>query len=130
MLKGPPLIPRDSEWLTKSGLKVNESKTALCLFHKRDTTPISILLNGNLVTSKSTINVLGVIFDCKLNWSEHISMAITKANKALNAVRLIKRFFTSKQLVQIVTSNVYSVLFYNSEIWHLQNLNGRLKQKF
>ena len=32
-------------WLTKSGLKVNESKTELCLFYKKDTTPIKITLN-------------------------------------------------------------------------------------
>ena len=49
--------------------------------------------------------------------------------KALTAIRLIKRFFTTKELLQLITSNFYSVLYYNSEIWHLQSLKVNLKQK-
>ena len=51
------------KWLTDSGMKVNENKTELCLFHKRDTTPITLNLNGKLILSKKTINILGVISD-------------------------------------------------------------------
>ena len=32
-------------WLKKSGLKVNKTKTELCLFFKKDTHPIEITLN-------------------------------------------------------------------------------------
>ena len=45
------------------------------------------------------------------------------------AIRLIKSFFTTKELLQLVTSNFYSVLYYNSEIWHLQSLKTNLKQR-
>ena len=72
---------------------------------------------------------MGVIFDQKLQWSAHISQCISKSSKALNAIRLIKRFFSIKELLQIVTANFYSILYYNSEIWHLQSLNVNLKQK-
>ena len=47
-------------WLLNSGMKVNEQKTDLSLFYKRDTTPITITLNGQLVNSNKSINVLGV----------------------------------------------------------------------
>ena len=47
-------------WLLNSGMKVNEQKTDFCLFYKRDTTPITITLNGQLVNSNKSINVLGV----------------------------------------------------------------------
>ena len=110
-------------------MKVNESKTELCLFHKVDTTPINVSINGNMVTSKRSINVLGVIFDSKLQWSDQISHTIKRSMNALNAIRLIRRFFKKDELLQLVTSNFYSILFYNSEIWHLPSLKSTLKQK-
>ena len=38
-------LGRISEWLTKSGLKVNEANTELCLFNKQDSIPIQIVIN-------------------------------------------------------------------------------------
>ena len=72
--------------------------------------------------SSKTINVLGVLFDQKLQWSDHIASCIAKSNRALSAIRLIRKFFTTKELLQLVTC-------YNSEIWHLQSLKVNLKQK-
>ena len=43
------------------------------------------------------------------------------------AIRLIKPYFTQNELLQIITSNFYSVLFYNSEVWHLSTLHQSLK---
>ena len=81
------------DWLTNSGMKVNEAKTDVCLFHRGDTTPISLNINGTTITSNTKINILGVIFDSKLQWSEHISHAIKRATGALNAIRLIRKLF-------------------------------------
>ena len=55
-----------TKWLKDSGLKVNEAKTELCLFHRNDTQKISITLNGKQIFSKKSMGVLGVIFYCKL----------------------------------------------------------------
>ena len=35
----------------------------------------------------------GVVFDSKLNWSDHIVYAINWASWALNAIKLIRKFF-------------------------------------
>ena len=110
-------------------MKINDSKTCLCLFYNKDTTPIEIKLNNSTIRSEKNKNVLGVIFDQKLQWSDHIAQCISKSSKALNAIRLIRRFFSTKELLQIITANFYSILYYNSEIWHLQSLNANLKQK-
>ena len=122
-------LERIISWLTKSGMVVNESKTDLCVFHRNDCTPIVLEINGRFIISKKTINVLGVIFDTKLQWTEHVGKCCSKALKALNAIKLIKRYFTKDELLQLITSNVLSILYYNSEIWHLPNLKGNLKQK-
>ena len=122
-------LERIKKWLTQSGMKVNESKTCLSLFCSQDTTPIEITLNTVPIKSTTTINVLGVIFDQKLQWVSHISQCIAKSNKALAAIRMIRKFFNTNELLQLVTSNFYSILYYNSEIWHLPSLNANLKQK-
>ena len=122
-------LERIVKWLSESGLKVNEAKTELCLFFKRDTTPIHFSLNGKILTSKNKINVLGVIFDSKLQWGDQVAHSIQRANAALNAIRIISKYFNTKELLQLITSNFYSILFYNSEIWHLPTLKTNFKQK-
>ena len=57
-----------TKWLKDSGLKVNESKTELCLFHRKDCPQITIRLNQKTVNSKTSMNVLGITFDSKLQW--------------------------------------------------------------
>ena len=86
-------------WLRQSGIKVNEAKTCLCLFFHRDTAPIEITLDGIKMRSNASIKVLGVIFDQKLQWSDHIAHCSKKSSKALIAIGIIKRFFTTKELL-------------------------------
>ena len=38
-------------------------------------------------------------------------------------------FFNKTELLQLITSNVFSILYYNLEIWHLPSLKTGLKQK-
>ena len=118
-----------TNWLKDSGLKVNESKTEMCLFYKKDLPLVSLNLNGNDLLSKDNMNVLGVAFDCKLNWQIHIKKAITKAKSSLHAIQLINKHFTRKEVLQLITSNYYSVLYYNSEIWHLPSLTNPAKKQ-
>ena len=86
-------------------MKVNEAKTCLCLFYHRETAPIEITLNNTIIKSDSSINVLGVIFDQKLQWSDHIEHCISKSSKALTAIRLIKKFYNTTELLKLITSN-------------------------
>ena len=91
--------------------------------------PVEIEINNVMVKSVTFMNVLGVCFDLKLTWSKHIANTINKANMALHAIRLIKKYFNSTKILQLLTSNFYSILYYNSEIWHIPNLKPELKQK-
>ena len=120
---------RLSNWLRQSGLKVNDSKTEVCLFHRKDHPQIQITITNTTIPSKDRINVLGIIFDSKLQWQYQIQNTINKSKKSLNALILIRKYFTKKQLRQIITSNYYSTLYYNSEVWLLPTLQPRLKQK-
>ena len=91
--------------------------------------PLVININGKFIISKRIINVLGITFDSKLQWSEQVALCSSKAIKAINAIRLRKRYFTKSELLQLITAHVYSLLYYNSEIWHIASLKSNLKTK-
>ena len=73
------------------------------------------------------MNVLGVLFDSKLNWSMQVANSISKANKALFALKLIKKFFTQNEMRTLLDSNFYSILYYNAVIWLTPALKSDLK---
>ena len=117
------------KWLKDSGLKVNDAKTDICLFYKADTLPIQIEINGCEIRSNPTINVLGVIFDSKMQWGPQVENVIKKSNKAKHAISLIRKYFNKLELAALLTSNFYSILYYNSDVWLIPSLKPQLKQQ-
>jgi hypothetical protein len=105
------------KWLIDSGLVVNSSKTDLRLFHRNDQPEVHVRISGSLFKSNKSMNVLGVIFDCKLDWSKHVALTIKKSNSALFAVKMIKKYFKPNEQKILLHAYYYSVLYYNSEIW-------------
>ena len=75
------------------------------------------------------MNVLGVLFDSRLQWGDQIAHAIKKSNTVLHCVKQIKYYFNQNELLQILTSTYYSVKYYNSEIWNIPTLRANAKQK-
>jgi hypothetical protein len=73
------------------------------------------------------MKVLGVLFDSKLNWQSHLQLAITKSKKALQAIKMIKNYFTKGELLTLLISNYYSILYYNAEIWLIPSLTHQAK---
>jgi hypothetical protein len=116
------------KWLKGSGLKVNETKTELCIFHRSGNTDGNLLIDNDLITSKNEINVLGITFDSKLQWSSQVSRAIRGANTSLQAIKLIRKYFTTPKIIQLLTSNFYSKFYYGSEVWYIPTLNRNCKK--
>ena len=77
------------KWLKDSSLKVNEGKTEICLFYRKDTPQVVISVSGVIVESKYHMNILGIMFDSKLTWAKHVTIQTNKANSALHAIKLI-----------------------------------------
>ena len=72
-----------TKWLKNSGLVVNEEKTELCLFYKTEQPTVELSINGKIIRSKKSINVLGIVFDSQMKWNEQVAQAITKSKRAL-----------------------------------------------
>jgi hypothetical protein len=79
--------------------------------------------------SQKSMNVLGVIFDCKLDWKTQVAIAIKKANKSLYAIRMIKKYFNPNELKILLNSHFFPILYYYSEIWLTPSLQTGLKQQ-
>ena len=105
--------------MTASGLKINEAKTEICIFHRNIEISINVTLNNMQIASKNTINILGIIFDSQLKWNEQYSKAIKEANMNLYAIKRIAKFFNKEERLTLITSLYYSKLYYGSEVWHL-----------
>ena len=71
-------IEAKTKWLKQSGLKVNDAKTELCVFHRTDTRPVEINFNDSMLQSKNHINVLGITFDTKLQWHLQVAQSFSK----------------------------------------------------
>jgi ligand-binding SRPBCC domain-containing protein len=59
--------------------------------------------------------------------SGQVANCIHKVNKAVSAMEVIQRFFTTNERLQLLTRNYYSILFYNSEVWNIETLKETLK---
>jgi hypothetical protein len=118
-----------AKWLKSSGLKVNDSKTEVCIFYRKIKTEIEIELDGFQIKSKQNIKILGMIFDSHMTWDEQINNSIKNANRSLFALKVIKKYFNKDELKDLVTSLYFSQLFYGSEVWHLPDLSFLQKKK-
>ena len=87
------------------------------------------MINETLITSNPTINVLGIIFDSKLQWGPQIENTIKKSNKPKHALLLIKKYFNKTELSTLLTTNFYSILYYNCGVWMIPSLKPQLKQQ-
>ena len=84
---------------------------------------------GLRIKSGNVINVLGIRFDSKLKWNEHVDMAIKGANVSLFGIRMIKKYFTPEETRNMITAIFYSKLYYGAEIWHFPGLARDLHKK-
>ena len=91
--------------------------------------PVVLTINDIVLKSKNSIKVLGITFDAKLQWHLQVCNTVTKSKRALHAINLIKKYFTNKQLLELITSNYLSILYYNADVWVLPSLAPNLQQK-
>ena len=116
-------------WMSGSGLKVNVEKTEMVVFHRYETGRSEIRVANTVIKSKPTMKVLGIQFDSRLSWDNQVDSAILNSRKSLHALRSVRTFFTDNEMIKLVTSNVYSKMYYGSQVWLLPNLKEKLFTK-
>ena len=91
-----------------------------------DTSKGKIEIGNITVVSSQQLGCLGVILDNRLTWDKQIDKAITDSRKALQAVKIVRRYFSKEETAKLVTSLVFSRLYYGCEAWLLPTLKEDL----
>jgi len=73
--------------------------------------------------------VLGVLFNQNLNWSENVYHRINSCQKVLHGLKLLRKYFTQDGFKNVMTSFLFSKLFYAFEVWSYDLLKYDCKIK-
>ena len=102
-------------------INVPKTKEMLIYFgHKYPTSSVpNVRINDGFVERVSTYKLLGVVFNDKLTWNDHIDYIINKASKRIFCIsQLIRARVSESDIVIIYSSIVRSILEYCCEVWH------------
>jgi len=111
--------------LRKLGMVVNETKTEIVCFTKsKDPREEDFSVNGKCVKSKPFLKALGITFDHRMKWSEHVKQLSGKVRRLLCGLKIIRKKLTEEQTNVLVTSQVLSVLYYAAPVWLTPHLQG------
>jgi len=111
------------DWLTNNGMKVNIAKTELVVFGRKYT-EIQVDIKGVNLCSKKTMRVLGVSFDYKMEWSNHINDVTKAVQKIQFGIRCLKKFLEPSELLMLVTTLGFSKLYYGAAVWLSRSLHS------
>jgi len=106
------------------GMKVNESKTEIVLFGK-DPPKVLVNVRGFPVKLKGSIKALGVLIDKELTWREHITSLRKRISSIIGGMRLIRNKLTQEPSTMVVTSQIFSILYYSCPVWLTPALNRK-----
>jgi hypothetical protein len=68
------------KWLKKWKIKVNESRSSHITFTLRKSHCPAVNINQTIIPHTEVVKYLGLHFDCRLNWKEHIAKKIKQIN--------------------------------------------------
>jgi hypothetical protein len=108
-----PEIENFKMWCRDHCMEINEKKTKIMniCFSRNPISPVSFFDN---VTS---LKVLGLIFNCKLNWSDQLSAICSKISKRLYILRVLKPLMSHDQLVFVFNQTIRAVFEYASPVF-------------
>ena len=76
------------------------------------------LLLNSIVEICDNFKYLGITFDCKLKWSNHCTLIVSKCKQRLFFLRLLNSFGVKNDILHIFyTSMIESIICYNISLW-------------
>jgi hypothetical protein len=111
------------EWAKNNKLKFNENKSKVMLMSRRrrlEKKEIEIYLNNKILTQVNSIKYLGIIFDSKLTFREHINYVEEKCTKlifSLSKSAKITWGLKHEALKTIYTGGILPLLLYGAPVW-------------
>ena len=79
-----------ADWCRKWGFAISESKSVAMLFtRRRNIGSLSLDVNGSPLTFVEKFKYLGVTFDTKLTYRNHVDTIVTKCSNQMNLMKLL-----------------------------------------
>ena len=80
------------QWCDKWGFRISPMKTVAVMFSNdgKDHKLIPLVIKGKQIAYSKSAKFLGVIFDNRLNWIEHIDYLVGRCNQRINLMKSLK----------------------------------------
>ena len=95
-------------------LNTDKCKVIIC---GRKSHPITLRVGTSLVKEESHVKLLGVLIDNKLNFNDHISKLVKKANSKLSVIRRGLQMLTFNKRKTLLNSFVQSQFSFAPLVW-------------
>ena len=103
-------IQRITSWFKRNKLTVNTEKCESIGF--RNAPPVNEIAFGQKVELKNSCKYLGILFDCKLDFKNHIKMVTKKLNRFCGLIYKIQELYPRKCLTMFYNSYAKSIISY------------------
>ena len=116
------------QWFRDNYLKLNADKCHLLISnHSKD---ITINVEEELIECESSVKLLGVTLDSKLNFNEHVSNICKKASQKIHALARISNYMCQEKLRVVMKAFIESQFGYCPLTWmfHSRTLNNRINR--
>lgn len=109
-----------SQWFKHNGLQLNAAKTTFMHFQtvKHNNVPeLQLQLSGECCDSTDCVSFLGVRLESSLKWKSQVSQLENKLNKALFAIRTLRRSTDLQTSLIVYHSYFLSLVRYSIIFW-------------
>ena len=108
-------------WLCQNSLFLNVYKTEAIVFGTSPRLPniysFTISVNGTYIKRVSQFKYLGVVFDERLSWNDHVKFILAKAGKRVGVLGRIRYCITWHSAKIIYTSMIRPIVEYCDTVW-------------
>ena len=109
-------------WCNRWGFRISETKTTAVVFttKRKQQNDIELKIGNNNIRLENSVKFLGMIFDRRLTWAEHIKYISERCNKRLNLLRALSGTdwgASKKTLLTLYRSLIRSIIDYGSEAY-------------
>ena len=113
-------------WFTTNNMIVNPVKfQSMIISFKKDLS--KSLLNGVELTMESSVKLLDIEVDNKLNFEKHIFNIFKKGSNQLNAIFRLQTFMDNKEKVAMINTFVHSNFNNGYPCWHFSSKKSQRK---
>ena len=106
-----------TEWMNIWSLSLNVNKCKVISYGRKTTVKKTYAISDTNLDKVDNIKDLGVMFDCRLKFADHIQMKINKAYQMLGIIKRNFIYLTPKSFTILYKATVRSHLEYSVNIW-------------